>query len=148
MNAITRRFVLVCGLTALVGLSAPTAAHAQACPALHAPDYAPVIDKRCGNWILQRMDRVDPSFGPHGWQLDDQGKQYVLVANYGKSTSGGLNRQYSLDLDRALLVDDADLRVGKARPIHDDRVDAELEASAVGLYLESSYASALRMLSR
>jgi len=146
-----RRFglagLLAANLVIGVSLFASTPAHAQQCPALHAGDYAPVVDKRCRNWILQRMDRINPHFGSAGWQLDDHGKRYILVANFG-TASGGHGLEYHQIIDRALLVDDADLRVGKARPLREDRVDPELEADAVGLYLEQSYAEAMGMLPR
>jgi hypothetical protein len=137
--------VLVLGLFTAFGPLAPNTAHAQVCPSLFASDYAPVVDKGCGNWVLQRMDRVNPRFGAQGWQLDDHGKQYVLVANYNKS-EGKPNFEYFQMLDRALLVDNADLRVGKARPLREDRVDRALEEAAVGLYLEQGYAESLGLL--
>lgn len=139
--------VLVTGL--IVGYAAltPPPAHAQVCAQLHAPDYAPVVDKRCGMWILQRMDRVDPRFGPAGWQIDDHGKRYVLVGNYNKS-SDSIDREYFELIDRALLVDNADLRVGKARPLRADRVDRDLEENALGVYLEQEYAESMGLLPR
>lgn len=146
-----KRFGLACafafGLLLGSSLLAATPAHAQLCPALHATGYAPVVNKKCGNWVLQRMDQVNPTFGPRGWQLDDRGKRYILVANYGKS-SGTPNYEYFHVLDRLLLVEDADLRVGKARPLREDKVDAELESTDVGVYLEQSYAEAMGMLPR
>jgi hypothetical protein len=146
-----KRFGLACALACglIIGLSLPssTVAHAQVCASLHAADYAPVVDKKCGQWVLQRMDRYNPRFGSVGWQIDDHGKHYILVANYNKS-SGSSNFEYFQTIDRALLVDDADLRVGKARPLREDRVDAELEDNAVGLYLEQGYAEAMGMLPR
>lgn len=126
---------------------APIATHAQLCPSLHAEDYAPVVNKKCGNWVLQRMGHVNPTFGVHGWQLDDHGKRYILVGNYGKS-SGNPNFEYFNLLDRLLLVEDADLRVGKARPLREDTIDAELDRTDVGVYLEQSYAEAMGMLPR
>ena len=146
-----RRFGLASAvaLGILVGSSAwaSTVAHAQVCRGLHAADYAPAVDKRCGNWVLQRMDHVNPTFGAAGWQIDDHGKHYILVSNYGKS-SGNPNFEYFHLLDRLLLVEDADLRVGKARPLREDRVDAELESTDVGVYLEQGYAEAMGMLPR
>ena len=126
---------------------AATPALAQICPALHADDYAPVVNKKCGNWVLQRMTHVDPRFGSNGWQIDDHGKHYILVANYGKSAEKP-NYEYFHALDRALLVDDADLRVGKARPLREDRVDVDLESDSVGVYFEQSYAEAMGLLPR
>jgi hypothetical protein len=93
------------------------------------------------------MDHVNPRFTSSGWQLDDHGKRYILVANYGKS-AGTLNFEYYHALDRALLVDDADLRIGKARPLREDRVDTELESDSVGVYFEQGYAEALGLLPR
>jgi hypothetical protein len=143
------RFVslLVFGLVMGFSLVAAPPAQAQRCAQLHAPDYAPVVDKGCGNWILQRMDQVDPRFGPAGWQLDDHGKRYILVGNYNRS-SGSINREYFELVDRALLIDNADLRVGKARPLREDRVDRDLEENALGLYLEQGYAESIGMLPR
>jgi len=122
-------------------------AHAQECNSLHAPDYAPVVDKSCSQWILQHMDRTQPTFGPSGWQIEDQGKRYILVANYTRN-SGTLNLEYFQTVDRALLIDDADLRTGRARPLRADRVDEDLDRSSVGLYLEQSYAEAIGMGTR
>lgn len=135
-------------LTVGTGLATSGVTHAQLCPGLHAKDYTPVVDKKCGNWLLQRMDHVNLRFTSAGWQLDNHGKRYILVANYRKSESGGLNFEYYHLLDRALLVDDADLRIGKARPLREDRVDLDLENNAVGLYLEQGYAEAMGMLPR
>jgi hypothetical protein len=144
-----RRFgiaaLLVLGLFTAFGAFSSSAAYAQICPALHADDYAPVVDRHCGSWILQRMDHLNPRFGARGWQIDDHGKQFILVANYNKS-AGKPNFEYMRTLDRALLVDGADLRVGKARPLAEDRVDADLEEAAVGLYLEEAYAESLGLL--
>jgi hypothetical protein len=146
-----RRFgvaaVLALGLFTAFGAFPSSAAYAQICPALHAADYAPVVDRRCGSWILQRMDHLNPRFGARGWQLDDHGKQFILVANYNKSGEKP-NFEYFRTLDRALLVDGADLRVGKARPLTEDRTDADLEDAAVGLYLEEEYAESIGLLSR
>ena len=146
-----KRFGLACafafGVAAGASVLVAGPAHAQVCPALHAEDYAPVVNKKCGNWVLQRMDHVNPTFGPLGWQIDDHGKRYILVENYGKS-SGKPNFEYFHLLDRLLLVEDADLRVGKARPLREDRVDAEMESTDVGLYLEQGYAEAMGMLPR
>jgi len=136
--------VMVSGLIAGFGSVAAPPAHAQRCATLDVPDYAPVVDKRCGAWGLQRMDHVDPRFGPAGWQLEDHGKRYILVGNYGQS-SGSINREYFEIIDRALLKDDADLRVGKARPLREDRIDRDLEENAVGLYLEQGYAESIGM---
>ena len=93
------------------------------------------------------MDHVNPRFGPSGWQIDDHGKRYILVANYGKS-AGTPNYEYFQVVDRALLIDDADLRIGKARPLREDRVDAALESDSVGVYFEQSYAEAMGMIPR
>jgi hypothetical protein len=146
-----RRFgvaaVLALGLFTGFGAFASSPAYAQICPALHAEDYAPVVDRRCGSWILQRMDHLNPRFGPRGWQVDDHGKQFILVANYNKSV-GKPNFEYFRTVDRALLVDGADLRIGKARPLTEDRVDTDLEDAAVGLYLEQEYAESLGLLPR
>jgi len=93
------------------------------------------------------MDHVNPKFGSSGWQLDDHGKHFVLVANYNKS-SGSSSSEYFQTIDRALLIDDADLRIGKARPLREDRTDPELESAAVGLYLEEGYAESIGALPR
>jgi hypothetical protein len=139
--------LLIFGLIAGFGSVAAPPAHAQGCAQLHAPDYAPVVDKRCRAWILQRMDRVDPRFSPAGWQIDDHGKRYILVGNYNR-TSDSINKEYFEIIDHALLIDGADLRVGKARPLREDRIDRDLEENAVGLYLEQGYAESIGMLPR
>jgi hypothetical protein len=139
--------LLAFGLIVGFGAVAAPPAHAQRCGELHAPDYAPVVDKRCRAWILQRMDQVDPRYGQAGWQLDDHGKRYILVGNYNRS-SDSINKEYFELIDRALLVDNADLRVGKARPLREDRVDRDLEENALGVYLEQGYAESIGMLPR
>jgi hypothetical protein len=139
--------VLACVLFVGLSVASSNVAYAQLCDALHADDYAPVVDKKCGQWVLQRMDRVNPKFGKSGWQIDDHGKRFILVANYNKS-SGSPNFEYFQTIDRALLIDDADLRVGKARPLREDRTDPDLEEAAVGLYLEEQYAESIGALPR
>jgi hypothetical protein len=138
--------LLVSGLIAGFGAVAAPPAYAQ-CAQLNAPDYAPVVDKRCGNWILQRMDQVNPRFGQAGWQIEDHGKRYILVGNYNRS-SDSINKEYFELIDRALLIDGADLRVGKARPLREDRVDRDLEENALGVYLEQGYAESIGMMPR
>ena len=147
MKGSARAVALAFSLFMGFGVASSNVARAQLCEALHAEDYAPVVDKKCGQWMLQRMDHANPKFGPSGWQLDDHGKHFVLVGNYNTS-SGSPNFEYFQTIDRALLVDDADLRIGKARPLREDRTDTDLEASAVGLYLEEGYAESIGALAR